>query len=80
MTGQAAQPDSVSADLRDALTTVSFIFQAAYALAYEIGRNSQATKVLLPDLDIGPVDGLAWTMGELGAAIREARSLAQDMY
>lgn len=79
MTGAITQPPSEIGDLRDALTRVASIFQAANALAYEIGRNGEAAKALLLGLDLGPVDGLTWAMGELGAAIRQARSLAQDM-
>ena len=71
--------DNNSLDLKDALATVTHIFEAVDALAYEVGRNASALEAHYPGLNLGPVTGMTWAIGELGAAIRKAKALADGM-
>ncbi len=71
-------PVAILRDLQDSINTIASIFEAADALVNDVSGNIIAIKEHQPGLNLGPVSGVCWAMGELNAAIIAAKKLVES--
>lgn len=79
MTEPRSDGNTILLDLKDAINTVAYIFQAADVLVFEVSRNIIVLEEHQRGFNLGPVAGMDWAMGELNAAIKKAKDLLDSM-
>lgn len=81
MTNPSHDRDVALLDLKDAINTVAYIFEATDALVFDVSRAIIALEQHYRHrgFNVGPVSGMCWAMGELDIAIQKAKELADGM-